>query len=75
MVDTLIGELGCKNCRFAFRPAPGRLECRFNPPVPFPIGMTPQGPVFAAVFPCVDPTLKCSKHECGVVVGAVDAAA
>ena len=67
MTNSLIQEHGCKNCRHAFR-SPQALECRLNPPVPFPIP-TPQGLGFAAVFPGVQPDMKCSQHARGVVLG------
>ena len=65
MAATLIQELGCKNCRHAFRNGT-QLECRLNPPVPFPVP-TPQGLAFASAFPPVQPDLKCAKHERGIV--------
>jgi len=69
MVDTLIGEFGCKNCRHAFRDGP-QMVCRFNPPFGFPVP-TPQGIGFASAFPPVQPDQCCAKHERGVVVGAL----
>lgn len=66
MVESLIGELGCKNCRHAFRDGP-QLFCRFNPPTLLAIP-TPQGIGLDAKFPPVQPNMKCGKHERGVVV-------
>ena len=68
MLNSLIQELGCKNCRHAFR-APQALECRLNPPLPFPVP-TPQGVGFVTAFPVIQPDLKCSKYERGVVASA-----
>ncbi|HYA73060.1 MAG TPA: hypothetical protein VEF36_07855 [Roseiarcus sp.] len=68
MAETLIGELGCKNCRHAWREPAGQLICRAHPPVAFAFP-APGGMGIGAAFPPVQPDQKCGEHERGVVLG------